>query len=1171
MEGFIIYPTYRIENDKSYVYLYGRLKNGKSFLTKNYFKPYFFIRSHDLKKAQSLGSFESQKTEYKNFKDEKLTKIILDIPSQVSDLRKVFEENFIDCFEADIRFEYRFLIDNGLLGSIKIKGKSIKGEKTDLFFDEPQFENSEWRPKVSDLKILSFDIETSMDQNTLYCISLKSNDEELNKVLIVSEENHKNAKSFKDEKSLLLAFKKELEDYDPDVITGWNVIDFDLLVIKEKFAHNKILFDIGRSDEECDLKIIDSFIKDSKANIIGRVVLDGIQLLKSSFINLDDYKLSTASEVFAKEDKLIEDENKGKEIEDAYKNNKQKLIDYNLKDSDLVLKILNNSGVLQLTILRSILTGMPLNRVKASIASFDSVYLKELRKKGYVAKTTGFTSGEKTTGGYVMEPNPGIYNFVGVFDFKSLYPSIMMTFNIDPLAHRPKCEAKNGEALIVAPNKTCFAKGDAILPTILKKLFEERQKATDKGDKVSRQAIKILMNSMYGVLASPNCRFYSFEMANAITSFGHEIIKNTAKIAKRKGFEPIYGDSVTKDSEIIIQYKGEVKRVHIEELFSQVDKKSDEGKEYNFKQDVEILTIDSKGKSVFKPVKYVMRHKCNKKIFRVNLTSNWHIDVTEDHGLIGYESFAFNNSKKDVMNRLIEVKPEEIGKKASSLVSLKKVPEIKCDSKNLPLEVYEFLGYFIGDGSFRRNNYANKLDKDYYLGLSLGNDVDEVIRKLISPLKKKGFIKTLWRSKSRKGDITINGLKLMELVSEHCREKDGSKKFPSFILNESIENKAAFLRGLFSADGTVILRRGSPIIRLTTISTGLVSDVRKLLFDVGVSNSSFEESNTNTYETKEKIYSTRSKSKHVVIKDKHSFNSKVGFLLRRKNDRAQIKSENVRKKNISDKEFDIQSVKSVEVIDYDDYVYDVEVEEVHRFFANNILVHNTDSTFIQIPAKDFDEAQKIGVELQEDINDYYKNKIKEEYGVESYLVLEFEKLFIKLFMPTTRGSGEGAKKRYAGLVKREGIEKIEFTGLEFVRRDWTDLSKKFQLELLQRVFDEKPLDDWIRTFVKELKEGKYDDLLVYRKALRKNLDAYTKTTPPHVKAARKLDEIKSNLISYIMTVNGPEPLEKIESSIDYDHYIEKQIKPLADSLLVFYNKSFKESLKPSKQFSLDQF
>jgi DNA polymerase-2 len=183
--------------------------------------------------------------------------------------------------------------------------------------------------------------------------------------------------------------------------------------------------------------------------------------------------------------------------------------------------------------------------------------------------------------------------------------------------------------------------------------------------------------------------------------------------------------------------------------------------------------------------------------------------------------------------------------------------------------------------------------------------------------------------------------------------------------------------------------------------------------------------------------------------------------------------------------------------------------------------------------------------------------------------LQFEKLFKVFLMPTVRGSEEGAKKRYAGIiVNDDDKEELHFTGMEFVRGDWTDLSKKFQEELFNLIFYKKEVSEYIKQFVKDLKRGKYDDLLIYKKSISKNLDEYTKTTPPHVKAARMLDKLTSNIIRYVVTIEGPEPVEMLTHKPDYEHYVEKQIKPIADTILSVYGKNFDDIIKNSTQSSL---
>ena len=146
-----------------------------------------------------------------------------------------------------------------------------------------------------------------------------------------------------------------------------------------------------------------------------------------------------------------------------------------------------------------------------------------------------------------------------------------------------------------------------------------------------------------------------------------------------------------------------------------------------------------------------------------------------------------------------------------------------------------------------------------------------------------------------------------------------------------------------------------------------------------------------------------------------------------------------------------------------------------------------------------------------------------------------------------------------------------FTGLETIRSDWTPLAKKFQEELLWLIFHNEPPEKFIMSFVNDLEKGKFDDLLIYRKSIRKELEEYTRITPAHVKAARKLKTLESNKIEYVLTEDGPEPIQNLKHKIDYKHYINKQIKPIADAVLIFFNKSFDEIIKGSKQKSILNF
>ena len=768
-KGFITNTNYKVEGDKAIVQVYGKLDNGESFLVENPYKPYFYIKETDQKKAEKLAPIEYQTSNFKNFNNEALTKVTLGNPKTTNEIRKLFSDNKIANYEVDIKFPSRFLIDHKILSTINIEGTPTKEQRVKNYYKNAKITPTKYFPE---LKVLSIDIETDKKAKELYSIALYGKN--LKEVLIIKDKPVKNAKSFKESKSLLEEFKNIIIKYDPDIITGWYFIDFDLKFLKDEAIKHNIKLDIGRNEGDTRLYIRDSFFQESSAIVPGRVILDGINLLKINFVKLPDYKLATAAKAFTNDKKIFEGDSRYQQIDNAYKTDVQTFIAYNLLDAKLAFDILKNSTVLDLTIQRSLLTGIQLDGVKGSITSFDSLYLRELKKRKIAAPSGEYGDREeRITGGYVRDSKPGIYDNIVVLDFKSLYPSIIRTFNIDPWAYVEDSKNYKKSELIEAPNKAHFKRENGILPNIIEHLWEQRDVAKKAKDPLASNAIKILMNSFFGVLANPICRFYSREISNAITHFGQHLIKLCADKAEVLGFEVIYGD--------------------------------------------------------------------------------------------------------------------------------------------------------------------------------------------------------------------------------------------------------------------------------------------------------------------------------------------------------------------------------------------------------------TDSIFVKSNHTSYAESKKNAKELEQTLNNFFKKHIKKEYNLTSYLEIEFEKIFKKFFMPSVRGSTKGAKKRYAGLLEKDGKDELVFTGLESVRSDWTDLAKQFQYKLLLKLFKGEKIEQFIAKFCSELKDGNHDHLLIYKKSIRKPVEEYTKTTPPHIKAARKAGIKGVGKIEYIITAKGPEIVKEKNTRIDYDHYIEKQIKPIADSLLIFFNQDFDDILKSTKQSSLADF
>ena len=236
----------------------------------------------------------------------------------------------------------------------------------------------------------------------------------------------------------------------------------------------------------------------------------------------------------------------------------------------------------------------------------------------------------------------------------------------------------------------------------------------------------------------------------------------------------------------------------------------------------------------------------------------------------------------------------------------------------------------------------------------------------------------------------------------------------------------------------------------------------------------------------------------------------------------------------------------------------------------DVIYGDTDSTFVSLNDDlDAQQCQRIGTQLVTLINQKWRDKLLDEFQLECLLEMEFETHFSRFFMPTIRGSDAGSKKRYAGLIKNSetNSQNIVFKGLENVRTDWTLLAKEFQASLFEHVFNDLDPTALVKRVVSQTLSGKSDAKLVYRKQLRRKLKLYVKNVPPHVRAARLSDEKNKELgkplryqnkgwISYVMTTNGPEPIEHQLSPIDYEHYIEKQIKPIADAVLPFVGYRF---------------
>ncbi|HEU4852875.1 MAG TPA: DNA polymerase II [Telluria sp.] len=686
---------------------------------------------------------------------------------QLQKLARKFREFGIDVYEADIRPPERYLMERFITAPVSFDGQDIGG----VLHNAQLRPAPGYRPK---LRLVSLDIETTA-YGDLYSIALEGCGQR--QVYMLGPPNGgDDALDFDLEycdsrPQMLEKLNAWFARHDPDAVIGWNLVQFDLRVLQKHSERFNVPLLLGRDGSAMEWREHNRQ-QHFFAAIAGRLVIDGIEALKSATWSFASFSLEHVAQTLLGEGKSIDNPyDRMAEIDRRFAEDKPALARYNLKDCELVTRIFEKTELLTFLLERASVTGLVADRSGGSVAAFEHLYMPMMHRLGYVAPNLGDVAGENSPGGYVMDSRSGLYDSVLVLDYKSLYPSIIRTFLIDPVGLVEGLRDEEGAASVEGFLGARFSRERHCLPAIVKQIWEGRDAAKRENNKALSQALKIIMNAFYGVLGSSGCRFHDPRLASSITLRGQEIMHLTRRLIEGQGYQVIYGD--------------------------------------------------------------------------------------------------------------------------------------------------------------------------------------------------------------------------------------------------------------------------------------------------------------------------------------------------------------------------------------------------------------TDSTFVWLKGAHGDEqAGAIGRALVAHVNQWLAKHIRSEFGLESALELQYETHYRRFLMPTIRGSEEGSKKRYAGLVRKaDGSEQMVYKGLETVRSDWTPLAQQFQQALYTRIFKGEPYRDYIRDYAARTASGEFDELLVYRKRLRRPLSDYERNVPPHVRAARIADEFNQRQgrplqyqnggwIRYVVTVAGPEPLETRHSPIDYEHYLTRQLQPVADAILPFVGDDF---------------
>ena len=440
--------------------------------------------------------------------------------------------------ESDLKPADRFLMERFVTAGLAARGEVVH-RSGHLEMRNPAIRRDGYR---GTLRWVSLDIETAGLDGALYSVALHSPDDE--RVLMVSGSAVHCAEApveaLPDERALLSRLFAWFAGHDPDLILGWNVVGFDLDFLARRCRRLGLGFDLARGGERSAILQPGSRSGTYVARIPGRVALDGIDTLRTAFMSFESFELEhVAQEMLGRGKRIEHTADRVAEIVRLYEQDRPRLAAYNLEDCRLVAAIVEKAGLIEFSMRRAELTGLGMDRQGGSVAAFDHLYLPRLHRAGRVAPDVADArSGEGSPGGYVLDSKPGLYDNVLVLDFKSLYPSIIRTFGIDPYAlHAP------GEDRIEGFAGASFAREGAILPDLVRAIWEERDRAKQRGDGAMSQATKILMNSFYGILGAAGCRFHDSRLASSITRRGHEIIRRTREVIEQGGETVIYGDT----------------------------------------------------------------------------------------------------------------------------------------------------------------------------------------------------------------------------------------------------------------------------------------------------------------------------------------------------------------------------------------------------------------------------------------------------------------------------------------------------------------------------------------------------------------------------------------------------------------------------------------------------
>ncbi|MBU1173469.1 MAG: DNA polymerase II [Proteobacteria bacterium] len=552
----VVATSYTTRGNRTIIEIYGRDKQGTSYtVLYEKFKPYCYMQYDPdildaLEKRFKNNLIDTEEVSLKhqmsNIECYKLTFLH---PWNVKEAQNAFETKDHKFFSADILYPLRFWYDNDLGAFIEFEGETVinKDYSTDSVVVASRIERTDdrFRPKIC---TLSFDIETNSAWDNILCIDISTKH---------ANGTYSEDKITGDLKGIIRQFEAIVLRIDPDAITGYSIHNFDFSKIKEVCKANKIkppMIARNRSG-------LRKFNKDDKWwSLTGRIIADCWEHYKKIKKPKKERLNDMAMDLFGEQKLDVNPSN----MDGEWAADPIKVIAYCQKDAELALRGLEEIQAIQSASDMAQITCIPLDKAVEGKTSqgIDSLLMRVADREGYAVPQGRHSNDEdkkkrkKIEGGYVHKVIHGLHNWVVVVDYRSLYPSIIIANNI---CYTTFVEDGSGEIVtpahdLTGKNVTFTNKHVGLIPRLLQKLWKDRdyykkkmRDATDKGwEKYFwrlQEAIKVLMNTAYGILASSFYRFTNPLIGAAITAFARERIKEIIETLENEGYTVIIGDT----------------------------------------------------------------------------------------------------------------------------------------------------------------------------------------------------------------------------------------------------------------------------------------------------------------------------------------------------------------------------------------------------------------------------------------------------------------------------------------------------------------------------------------------------------------------------------------------------------------------------------------------------